>query len=151
MAMRSPAQSPVPPAQNPNSVYPDFVDPAAYWALGPGIDYFFLPWRQNKEWFPIVIQLKGIAPEDFLKVEFEDDSDKLVLGNLIQFSQLQPEEPSLVKDGEYYMASANKNFFFDILANKEFHEQLTRYIGSITLGLPLDSISLPPSQGGPQR
>ena len=55
-----------PQKQDAPRVYPDFVDTAAYWALGPGIDYFFLPWRENKEWFPIVISLKGITPEDFL-------------------------------------------------------------------------------------
>jgi hypothetical protein len=137
--------------KGPSGAYPDFVDPAAYWALGPGIDYFFLPWRQNKEWLPIVIQLQGITPDAFLKIEFADDADRFVLGDFIQFSKLQPEQPSRLEDDEYYMASAHKNFFFRILANKDFQDALSQNIKSISLGLPLDSISLPPSQGGPKR
>lgn len=145
--MKTPAQSAAPTVQAP--VYPDFVDPAADWALGQGIDYFFLPWRQNQDWLPIAIKLQGITVEGFVTGAFLNLKEQSTLSKLIEFSKLQPKEPALLAEDEYYMASAHKDFF-KLLANKDNYETLSKYVKEITLGLPLDSMSLPPKQGGPK-
>lgn len=138
--MRTPAQTPS-PQKNPTAAFPDFVDPAVHWTLGPGIDYFFLPWRQNKDWLPIVILLQGISLDDFKKASF------VVTGTLV-FSQLQPDGSSVHGEGEYYMASAHKDFFLKTLADKPLDELVSQHVREVWLGLPLDSMSLPPSAGG---
>jgi hypothetical protein len=149
MAMKKPAKKSGPKKQNPTRIYPDFVDPAADWALGPGIDYFFLPWRQNKDWLPIVILLEGITPNDFQTGAFLDQKDQkesVDLAKFIQFSELGPAGSSVHGEGEYFMASAHRDFF-DFLANHSYHEALSKYVKDIILGLPLDAIPLPPSLG----
>jgi len=141
-----------PQTQNPTRVYPDFVDPAADWALGPGIDYFFLPWRKNKDWLPIVILLEGITPKDFLAGTFLPGAERPELSDVFQFSELGPEEEAALHgEGAYYMASAHKNFFFEVLADRSYQEALSKHVKDVTIGLPLDAISLPPSLGGPKR
>ena len=80
--------------------------------------------------------------EDFKKAPF--------VSGLLEFSQLQPKDASVHGDGEYYMASAHKDFFLKTLAKKPLDELLSNHVKDITLGLPLDALSLPPSEGGPE-
>jgi hypothetical protein len=130
---------------------PDFasvpgVDPFVDWALGPGRKYFFLPGRSNQDRMPVVIKLSGIKAKDFAAgTQFDKESNRSELVALwktsVQVSMLETEGPGAAELNSYCAPTVTEAFFHLLKEQASLRE----VIASVTLGLPLDSESLPPS------
>lgn len=137
------------PYQNPKQV--DFasvpgVDPFVDWALGPGRKYFFLPGRSNQDRMPVVVRLSGIRVKDFAAgTQFDNESNRselvAVWKTSVQISVLETEGPG-GSDLNSYCAPTVTEPFFHLMKQ---HASLREVVASVTLGLPLDTESLPPS------
>jgi hypothetical protein len=141
-------------------VYGLLVDPGADWVLGspatqgfdeidklgPGGDYFFLPERQNRYWMPVLVGLRKITVRDFAAgAQFDGlkDSDTLKeqWTTCAVFSDLDIKGPG-AKDPNFYCTPTVTKDFFVLLSRRP---ELRKVVASVTLGLPLERESLPPS------
>lgn len=136
------------------------VDPGADWVLGspsrpgfdeidglgPGGDYFFLPERKNRFWMPILVGLRKITVRDFAAgAQFDGLKDSGTLKqqwtNCTVFSDLDVDGPGAT-DPNFYCAPTVTKAFFILLSQQA---ELRKVVASVTLGLPLEQESLPPS------
>jgi hypothetical protein len=120
------------------------VDPYVDWALGAGRPHFFLAGRQQ-EWMPILVRLRGIRVEDFKTGNFFRDDEATEREEWPDAVHVAPPwiDAPAGADGATYCTAMVRQRFFEFLKRSE---ALRKVVSSVTLGLPLDSESLPAAQ-----
>jgi hypothetical protein len=120
------------------------IDPYIAWALGPGRPHFFLRGRQN-EWMPVLVRLRGISARDFAagSLFIEDPERRKRWQESVHVSPLFIESPAAADAAPYCTAMVREEFFGFVKSD----EQVRAVVDGVTLGLPLDSESLPPFKG----
>jgi hypothetical protein len=117
------------------------MDPYVEWALGAGRPHFFREGRQQR-WLPIAVRLNGISPRDFADGNiFVEDGQSLALWRAsVRVSPLYT-EPERGADEIFCTAMVSQGFFEFMKRNGRLRE----FVARVTIGLPLDAESLPPS------
>lgn len=116
------------------------MDPYVEWALGAGRAHFFREGRQQR-WLPVVVRLKNTSPREFADGDkFIDDGQSLALWRAsVRVSPLYASRESV--DETFCTAMVRQGFFEFMKGNARLRDSVTR----VTIGLPLDAESLPPS------
>jgi hypothetical protein len=145
--MTVPSDTTEPPAEaewvkvDSNYVHISGMDPYVEWALGAGRANFFLPGRQQR-WLPVLVRLKGISPQEFANgQQFVEDGQSLALWRAsVRVSALYTGGER--DDRETYCTAMVRPGFFEFVKRSD---TLRDSVARITIGLPLDAESLPPS------
>jgi len=115
------------------------VDPAVDWALGEGADYFYAL-HQQRQWMPILVQLKDIDPSRFQEGKEFLRSDEMKRWEAsVRVSKLYIRPEAGARPFRFCTALVTKEFFELLLENPKLRE----FVARITLGLPLDRDALP--------
>src|SRR5690606_32480166 len=109
------------------------------WALDAGKGSFFPSGRQQR-WLPVLVRLNGISPRDFADGQhFVDDGQSLAMWRAsVRVSPLYIDDRHDRRQ-PYCTAMVRPGFFEFMKRSRKLRESVAR----ITIGLPLDSESLP--------
>jgi len=116
------------------------VDPYIDWALGAGRSHYFLPGRQSK-WVPVLLRLKGISPAAFAQGGsfIKRDDERVQWQASLRISPFSTNFRDDDADMSYCAAMTTSDFFDFVRDSPSLREVLA----GLSLGLPLDSESLP--------
>jgi hypothetical protein len=134
------------PTETPSDEQDDWntpgMDPYADWALGAGRRYFFLPGRQQ-DLMPVLLQLRNISVQAFAEGKFIKGAQRRKRWlDSVHVSPLDIEFQAGADDSPFFATLVREDFFRLVTSVKELRD----VVESVTLGLPLDSDSLPPPE-----
>jgi hypothetical protein len=145
--MKTPSHTPEPPgaaewveAESSYAQIPG-MDPYVEWALGAGRPQFFREGRQQR-WMPVALRLNGISPQDFADGGlFVEDGQSLALWRAsVRVSPLYANAER--GPNEAFCTAMVRQGFFEFMKRSG---RLREFVARVTIGLPLDAESLPPS------
>lgn len=129
------------------------IDPYLDWILGAGRRHFFLPGRQKEgeELMPLLVRLKGkYTAQDFEDGLFiESEAMRKRWQASVQVPPLYTESPVAGDAAPYFTAMVSADLVALVLSDKEARDLLESVLASVTVGLPLDTQSLPPPKREP--
>lgn len=114
------------------------LDPYVTWALGEGRGYFFRAGQE--QWMPVLLQLKTISAADFAagRPFIDDEDERLLWRQSVRVPAIYLAHETHPERGTYLTALVTVEFFNFLERNKRLRTCVPR----VTLGLPLDRVSL---------